>query len=95
MIYSDGVSKQSLKFDVHNLTHGCVVWIGLSIPIDITILIIPGRLLQKLSLRNYERNILKLIFSATLLGTITCVIGIYGVWNTRVEIQLDGFYRGM
>jgi hypothetical protein len=86
-----------------------IVWIALNIPIDVCILIIPAQLLKKVQLREHERRILKMVFSATLLGTLTWwayspthrqyrltrngTIGIYGVYETRTDVQIDGFYQ--
>ncbi|KAL3420034.1 integral membrane protein [Phlyctema vagabunda] len=69
------------------------LWIAISVPIDLVLLFIPWRLLQQLLLQEHERRILKLVFSATLLGTITCILGVYGVYENRTSAQLDAFYQ--
>jgi len=69
------------------------LWIGASIPIDIAIMIVPMKILQQTRLRNHERRILKLVFGATLLGTIACTIGIYGAYQIRVLMAHDLFYN--
>lgn len=47
------------------------VWIGLSIPIDFLILAVPLSILSRTRMPERERKILRLIFSANLLGTVT------------------------
>lgn len=47
------------------------VWVAVSMLVDTAILIIPATLLKQVKLRQHERTILKLVFSATLLGTVT------------------------
>jgi hypothetical protein len=109
-----------------------IVWVGVSIPIDAILVIIPlqyvtlfillllmsqpetledvfsvtltlimergdtnllGRILKRAKLRSHERRILKLVFSATLLGTITCTTGIYGIYEYRLETANDSYYH--
>lgn len=48
-----------------------IVWIGLSLPIDFLILAVPLQLLKRTRIREHERKILRLVFSANLLGTLT------------------------
>jgi NO-binding membrane sensor protein with MHYT domain len=51
-----------------------VVWITVSVPIDLAIMSVPFRILRRTSLRQHEKRILRMIFGATLLGTVTwCV----------------------
>jgi len=69
------------------------LWIGFSIPIDLVLTIIPLQILKRAKLRNHEKRILKMVFCATLLGTITLSCGIYGVYETRTGEQNDGFYQ--
>jgi len=69
------------------------LWIGASIPIDIAIMIVPMKILQKTRLRNHERRLLKLVFGATLLGTIACTVGIYGAYQIRSLNAHDLFYN--
>ena len=47
------------------------VWIGLSLSIDFLILAVPWQLLKRTQLKEHERKILRLVFSANFLGTIT------------------------
>jgi hypothetical protein len=90
MTSSDGVSI-NLHYTKTQLT--VVVWIGLSIPIDCVLLFIPLRILKRARLREQERRILKMVFCATLLGTITCAIGIFGAYETRTIHGNDGYYK--
>ncbi len=53
---------------------------------------IPFQILKLARLREHEQRILKMVFCATLLGTITCTIGIYGAYETRTSNGNDGFY---
>ncbi|KUJ16976.1 uncharacterized protein LY89DRAFT_68688 [Mollisia scopiformis] len=69
------------------------LWIGVSIPIDLAILSVPVQFLKRLKLRTHERRILKMVFAATLLGTITCAIGIYGAFETRTAEGNNAFYQ--
>jgi hypothetical protein len=118
---------------IENLLLISTVWVGVSIPIDAILVIIPlqyvrlfvllllmcklgdswrmllsppdscswersvtnlsDRILKRAKLRSHERRILKLVFSATLLGTITCITGIYGIYEYRLETANDSFYR--
>ncbi|KAH8802904.1 hypothetical protein F5884DRAFT_803653 [Xylogone sp. PMI_703] len=68
------------------------LWIAVSVPIDVVLLYVPYKLLKKMRLQTHEQRILKLIFGANLLGTITCILGIYGVYENRTTNQLDQFY---
>ncbi|RFU27184.1 hypothetical protein B7463_g9155, partial [Scytalidium lignicola] len=70
-----------------------ILWVGLSIPIDLVLIFVPLKLLRSMKLHPREQRLLKLIFSANLLGTITCALGIYGVWENRTAAQLDEFYN--
>ena len=54
---------------LYKLTY--IVWIGLSIPIDLLILAVPLRILHQTRMPERERRILRLVFSANLLGTMT------------------------
>ncbi|CZR62151.1 uncharacterized protein PAC_12048 [Phialocephala subalpina] len=69
------------------------LWIGVSIPIDLAIMSVPLHILSRLKLRTHERRILKMVFCATLLGTITCTIGIYGAFETRTAEANEAFYQ--
>jgi len=69
------------------------LWIAVSIPIDIAILNVPIQFLRRLRLRTHERRILKLVFGATVLGTISCCIGLYGAFETRTAEANDAFYQ--
>ncbi len=90
MTSSDGVSID-FQCTIPQLTDA--VWIGLSIPIDCVLLFIPLRILKRARLREQERRILKMVFCATLLGTITCAIGIFGAYETRTIHGNDGYYK--
>jgi hypothetical protein len=48
-----------------------IVWIGLSVPIDLLILAVPLRILHRTRMPEGEKRILKLVFSANLLGTLS------------------------
>lgn len=69
------------------------LWVGVSIPIDAILVVIPLQILKRAKLRSHERRILKLVFSATLLGTITCTTGIYGIYEYRLETANDSYYH--
>jgi len=69
------------------------LWVGLSIPIDFAILSIPLEILKKTKLPPIENRVLKMVFAANLLGTITCVLGIYGVYENRANEAADEFYQ--
>jgi len=58
-----------------------VVWIGLSLPIDFLLMLIPLRILKRSNIQGRERRILKWVFCATLLGTIT--------WYDRLNDSRD------
>ena len=85
------------------------MWIALSLPIDFLILAVPLQLLKRTRIRQHERKILRLVFSANLLGTLTwyaqnfpellyllthlSAFGIYGVYENRITEANDGFYH--
>ncbi|EPS38302.1 hypothetical protein H072_8108 [Dactylellina haptotyla CBS 200.50] len=54
-------------------------WIIFSILVDSALLWIPWRILQQSGLPTAERRVLKLVFGANLLGTLTCVANVYGI----------------
>ncbi|KAE8442073.1 hypothetical protein EG329_003881 [Mollisiaceae sp. DMI_Dod_QoI] len=54
---------------------------------------VPLQILRRLRLRTHERRILKMVFCATLLGTITCAIGIYGAYETRTQEGNHAFWQ--
>lgn len=68
MIYFDGVSFGQTSF-ASMLT--ILVWISVSVPIDMAIMSVPIRILNRTSLRQHEKRILRMVFCATLLGTVT------------------------
>jgi len=65
------------------------IWIGCSVAIDCVLLLIPVGFLRRVNLRDSERRILKMVFSATLLGTAICITEIYGVYEDRIAEALD------
>ncbi|TVY21676.1 hypothetical protein LARI1_G001122 [Lachnellula arida] len=69
------------------------VWIGLSLPIDFVLMLIPLRILKRSNIQGRERRILKWCFMATFLGTIVCACGIYGAWETRTAEVFDAYYQ--
>ncbi|KAG0649370.1 hypothetical protein D0Z07_4120 [Hyphodiscus hymeniophilus] len=69
------------------------MWIGLSIPIDLLIVAVPLRILHQTRMPERERRILRLVFGANLLGTIACILGIYGVYFNRISEANEGFYH--
>jgi len=66
-----------------NLDIPRATWVGMSVLIDIIILLIPFKILQNTKLSDAEKKALMFVFSANLLGTATCLIGIYGIWQNR------------
>ncbi|KKY27112.1 putative integral membrane [Phaeomoniella chlamydospora] len=58
-------------------------WVGLSVLIDLVIIAIPFAIIKRAALKPFERMALMLVFGASLLGTITCLIGICGIWFNR------------
>jgi hypothetical protein len=71
------------------------LWVGVSVPIDLFIMAVPLRILKAARLRDHERRILKMVFSATLLGTTLCITGIYGVYCLEIRFTNQGFYEEM
>lgn len=69
------------------------LWVGVGMAIDLVLVTIPLQILKRAKLRVHERKLLKMIFSATLIGTITLAAGIYGVWGTRLQEADDAFYH--
>ncbi|PBP27174.1 plasma membrane protein, partial [Diplocarpon rosae] len=69
------------------------LWISVSVPIDMVIMGVPLRILKRVRLRDYEKRILQLVFCATLLGTICCIVGIYGSFVTRTAESQQLFYQ--
>lgn len=69
------------------------LWISVSVPIDMAIMSVPIRILNRTSLRQHEKRILRMVFCATLLGTVTCVIGIFGAFETRTANGNDAYFR--
>lgn len=68
------------------------LWIAVSVPIDIAIMSVPLRILKRASLRTHEKRVLRMVFCATLLGTMTCIIGIFSAFETRTANSNDGFW---
>ncbi|TVY38055.1 hypothetical protein LSUB1_G005944 [Lachnellula subtilissima] len=69
------------------------VWIGLSLPIDFLLMLIPLLILKRSNIQGLERRILKWCFLATFLGTIVCACGIYGAYETRTAEVFDAYYQ--
>lgn len=69
------------------------LWISVSVPIDIAIMSVPFRILRRTSLREHEKKILKMVFCATLLGTFTCIVGIFGAYQTRTADGNDAYFK--
>lgn len=86
-----------------------LVWIAISVPVDLVIMSVPLRILNLVRLRNHEKRILQLVFCATFAGTICwyvtlltsqfihltthSIIGIYGSFKTRTIESNDLFYN--
>ncbi|KAF3933225.1 hypothetical protein ABW20_dc0109823 [Dactylellina cionopaga] len=66
-------------------------WIIFSTMIDMAILWIPWRILQQSGLPTAERRVLKFVFAANLLGTLTCVANIYGILNFEGSAYRDPY----
>ncbi|KAH9221283.1 hypothetical protein DL95DRAFT_382165 [Leptodontidium sp. 2 PMI_412] len=69
------------------------LWISVSVPIDLVIMSVPLRILNRVRLRVHEKRILQMVFCATLLGTIACLVGIYGSFKTRTVETNDLYYN--
>jgi len=69
------------------------LWISVSVPIDLVIMSVPLRILNRVRLRVHEKRILQMVFCATLLGTIACLVGIYGSYKTRTVETNDLYYN--
>ncbi|KAK2630556.1 hypothetical protein QTJ16_001376 [Diplocarpon rosae] len=90
--YGSGLHMQNVPRAWRKM-HWHVFWIGVSVPIDIVIMGVPLRILNRVRLRNYEKRILQLVFCATFLGTICCIVGIYGSFVTRTAESQQLFYQ--
>lgn len=66
-----------------NIEAARLSWVGLSVLIDLVIIAIPFAIIKRAALKPFERMALMLVFGASLLGTITCLIGICGIWFNR------------
>ncbi|KAL2061037.1 hypothetical protein VTL71DRAFT_9089 [Oculimacula yallundae] len=69
------------------------LWISISVPIDLIIMSVPLRILNRVRLRLHEKRILQMVFCATFLGTIACLVGIYGSFKTRTVKSNELFYN--
>lgn len=60
-----------MRFDklLHKLSW--TAWVGLSLPIDFLLLAVPLQILKRTRMPERERRVLRLVFSANLLGTLT------------------------
>ncbi|KAK6341398.1 hypothetical protein TWF696_008474 [Orbilia brochopaga] len=66
-------------------------WIAFSAVIDSALLWIPWRILQHAGLPTAERRVLKLVFAANLLGTLTCIGNVYGVITFDGDPYYDSY----
>ncbi|KAJ6263118.1 hypothetical protein Dda_1677 [Drechslerella dactyloides] len=66
-------------------------WIVFSILVDSALLWIPWRILQQSGLPTAERRVLKLVFAANLLGTLTCIGNVYGVVTFEGNPYYDSY----
>ncbi|KAH8784840.1 hypothetical protein F5882DRAFT_124422 [Hyaloscypha sp. PMI_1271] len=82
------LSTKCINYDIFRW-----LWVGFSIPIDLILVTIPLQILKRAKLRDHERKLLKMIFCATLLGTVLLSVGIFGVWETRTQQADDPFYN--
>lgn len=92
MMFSDGVRNRLFHVPRIKLTR-LVVWISVSVAIDMVTMSVPLRILNKVQLRVYEKRILQSVFCATLIGTICCIVGIYGSFEIRTVEAEEIFYR--
>ncbi|KAJ5052357.1 uncharacterized protein L3040_002108 [Drepanopeziza brunnea f. sp. 'multigermtubi'] len=86
--YWSVTSESCINYDIFRW-----LWISVSVPIDIAIMSVPLRILNRVRLRAVEKRILQMVFCATLLGTICCIIGIYGSYKTRTVESQQLFYN--
>jgi len=68
------------------------VWVALSVMIDLIILWIPFRILADTKLAQHEKRALMFVFAANLLGTITCLVGVYGIYMDRWDSIIDSVF---
>ncbi|CZT10298.1 hypothetical protein WAI453_009384 [Rhynchosporium graminicola] len=69
------------------------LWISVSVPVDLVIMSVPLRILNRVRLRVHEKRILQMVFCATFLGTLACLVGIYGSFRTRTVESNELFYN--
>ncbi|KAF3929888.1 hypothetical protein AA313_de0200432 [Arthrobotrys entomopaga] len=65
-------------------------WIVFSVVVDLAMLWIPSWILRQSGLPTAERRVLKLVFAANMLGTLTCAANIYGVLNFEGSNNVQG-----